>query len=133
MNTPGQRLRWYIKEVLHATQADISEATGRSQGAVSNYINDSREMDLEFLSKLRHKFQLNPTWIITGDGIPRLPEPKEIQNSIQTLEQLRLQHFQTEADPALKEVIEGALELAKSDRTSLEIVRNLVKKFLERK
>ncbi|WP_165782290.1 helix-turn-helix domain-containing protein [Leptospira brenneri] len=130
LDTPGKRLRWFIKVVLHITQLEVATEVGLTQATISNYMNDSREMDIAFLSKLRQRFQLNPTWIINGEGDPKLPSESEIQDSLSEFDKLRSLNFQMQSDEALTDVIKSAQELAKADRAGLELVRDLAKRLL---
>ena len=63
--TIGSRLRdWRKGNKLKTTE--ISEKTGISTGALSNYENDKREISCNFLLKLQEIYQADIYYILTG-------------------------------------------------------------------
>lgn len=71
--TIGNRLRaWRKNNNLKTTE--ISESTGISTGALSNYENDKREISSEFLLKLKGIYNADIYYILTGVKIGALTE-----------------------------------------------------------
>lgn len=63
--TIGNRLKAWRKANNWKT-TEISEKTGISTGALSNYENDKREISSEFLLKLREIYNADIYYILTG-------------------------------------------------------------------
>lgn len=63
--TIGERLRCWRKENKLKT-TEISEKTGISTGALSNYENDKREISCNFLLKLQDIYHVDIYYILTG-------------------------------------------------------------------
>jgi len=61
-----------IKQLLNnnnITQTKLSEETGISQNAISNYINGNRVPDAKALIKLSSFFSISIDWLLTGKNI----------------------------------------------------------------
>ncbi|MFK0684013.1 helix-turn-helix transcriptional regulator [Ochrobactrum sp. BD67] len=65
----GQRLR-KIRKDSGLKQVPFAEALEVSQSAYNTYERGSREMPAKLLRLLHVKFNVNPAWMLTGDGSP---------------------------------------------------------------
>lgn len=81
--TIGNRLREWRKSNNWKT-TEISESTGISTGALSNYENDKREISSDFLLKLRDIYNADIYYILTGVKLGDLSS-----NEIELLEAFR--------------------------------------------
>ncbi|WP_338107902.1 helix-turn-helix transcriptional regulator [Leptospira noguchii] len=76
MTDEAKRLQRFMKQ-LGLTQVQIANETGYSQASISRYIN-GRDMDMQFLLKLKEKYNANPVWFPTGEGSMFLPSSEEL-------------------------------------------------------
>lgn len=124
----GDRIAFLIRS-NGLRQNAFAESVDVTPAFISDVINRGKSPSTETLRKISHKYDVNLHWLITGIGNPKLAKNSEIENSISTLEELRVQHFQTNADPELKEAIKAMRDLANRDRQGFEIVRNMIEKL----
>ncbi|WP_036074817.1 helix-turn-helix domain-containing protein [Leptospira weilii] len=76
MTDEAKRLQKFMKQ-LGLTQVQIANETGYSQASISRYIN-GRDMDMQFLLKLKERYNANPIWFPTGEGSMFLPSSEEL-------------------------------------------------------
>lgn len=83
LNTPktlGERLKYARKPL--GTQGALSEATGISQNAISNYENNKRQPKVGVAQILCDALGISPRWLLTGEGEMRsselIPKPEAI-------------------------------------------------------
>ena len=63
----GKRLK-IIRNELKISQIEMAKALNISIKGYWNYENDEREPKLEILKRIVEKFNINPHWLLTGDG-----------------------------------------------------------------
>lgn len=68
----GTRLQLAMK-ALKLRQQDIATAVGLTQSYVSHLIHEKYEVNLTIALALQAKFQINPDWLLTGEGEMFLP------------------------------------------------------------
>lgn len=66
MQTIGERLKQWRKE-NKLTTLEISQKTGISAGGLSEYENDKKLIGSKVLLALYNEYQINITWILTGE------------------------------------------------------------------
>ncbi len=76
MTDEAKRLQKFMKQ-LGLTQVQIANETGYSQASISRYIN-GRDMDMQFLLKLKERYNANPIWFPTGEGSMFLSSSEEL-------------------------------------------------------
>ncbi|MCB1194400.1 MAG: helix-turn-helix transcriptional regulator [Leptospiraceae bacterium] len=62
----GDRIK-IIQKTLGRSQKELAEDTNFTQGAISKYIN-GRDLDAKFIIALKDSYNINPTWLLTGEG-----------------------------------------------------------------
>jgi transcriptional regulator with XRE-family HTH domain len=66
----GERLKWLMK-FKSLTGAQISEALAVSKGTVSTYLTGRvTNINADIIFKLGHLLQVDPEWLLTGEGTP---------------------------------------------------------------
>lgn len=77
----GKRLA-RIRKDSGLNQIPFAEALDISQSAYTTYERGQREMPARLLRSLHDKFNVNPTWMITGDGSPYNAEQSDLQRAV---------------------------------------------------
>lgn len=73
-NPENQRLKEFRKS-LNLTQSELTDRLGIAQGSYSDVERGRKSISFHLLKKLVEIYDLNPDWIITGDGnMTRSPE-----------------------------------------------------------
>lgn len=70
----GDRLKQIIK-ALNLTQQNVSDSIGISRPYVSQLISGKYELTKTIALALKAEFNVNPTWLLTGEGEMFLPHP----------------------------------------------------------
>ena len=76
MNKIPERIRSELLKKLkkpHGAAAWLSEQTGLTPGAISNYLNKGRIPEREPLMKIAIALGVSPEWILTGNGHSATP------------------------------------------------------------
>lgn len=63
----GKRLK-QLRKALNLSQSKFGELLGTTQRAVSHWERDEAEPSFQQLKKLIDLFNVNPTWLLTGEG-----------------------------------------------------------------
>lgn len=81
----GDRIR-YVMEVREVKQTELAERLGIGQSAISNLVTDaSRKPSAPTLLALAAELQINPNWILTGEGDPYGWAPVTHENQVELL------------------------------------------------
>lgn len=89
----GDRLKQAMK-VLGLTQQDVSDSIGISRAYVSQLINEKYQITKTIALALKSEFNLNPTWLLTGEGEMFLAKtyksigPASVEDMVNTVEPL---------------------------------------------
>lgn len=76
MNTIGERLKYWRKE-KGLTLTEISTKTGLSTGGLSAYERDEKQIGSKTLLALWREYNINISWILTGEKEKNDLEPEE--------------------------------------------------------
>jgi transcriptional regulator with XRE-family HTH domain len=74
-----------IKEILKESalrQIEFAKSIGISQGSLNELINKDRLPSAETIIALKNEYNINPTWLLTGEGEMYLPEKKQSSSDI---------------------------------------------------
>lgn len=83
--TIGDRLRWII-ETRNISQTALASKVGVTQAAISNLVTDSsRKPSAPTLIAIAAELQINPNWILTGDGDPFAWAPVTSESQVELL------------------------------------------------
>lgn len=98
----GERIRNYRK-TLDISGKDFAKVIGISAGSLSDIENEKTNPSSDTLSSLVRNTEINPTWLLTGEG-PMYKEPVAVSPKIQKLIEYEDQ-MPEEAEHALDEAI----------------------------
>lgn len=74
MDTVGKRLKYVIKS-QGLTQQEVADRFGIDRSLLSVLCNDKQKISKLMLYALKAEFNVNPTWLLTGEGEMFLPHP----------------------------------------------------------
>lgn len=75
--TVHERLATVRKE-RQFTQGEFSEKVGISRSAYINYEHGDRELPTSLVVKLHELFSIDPTWLLTGEGVKTSDRKNEL-------------------------------------------------------
>lgn len=97
-----------IKEIISKffdTQANFAKYLGISRQSVFRYINGNNQLTIQTLIKLANDYNINPTWLLLGQGNMLLSDNDSINND-ELVKQLQEKINQLEIEnKLLKELI----------------------------
>ncbi|WP_236771308.1 helix-turn-helix domain-containing protein [Agrobacterium tumefaciens] len=94
----GKRLAM-IRENLGLKQIPFAEALDVSQGGYNTYERGQREIPVRVLRALHVKFNVNPVWMMTGQGSPYNQDTVDLYHEVTTTVDAYLAREQCLIDP----------------------------------
>lgn len=104
-----------IKEIISKffdTQANFAKYLGISRQSVFRYINGDNQLTIQTLIKLANDYNINPTWLLLGQGNMLLSDNDKISSS-QQLQALQEENKKLQAQvEVLKELLQSNSKLS---------------------
>ena len=118
-----------IKEVrksLGLTQNEFGEKLGVRGNTITNYESNSRKPSNAIISAICREFQINETWLRTGEGEMKAPMTKQAEIATITAQLFHKEETDPETYNFLVELNKYLLQL---DETQMQAVLGMVRKL----
>lgn len=118
-----------IKEVrksLGLTQNEFGEKLGVRGNTITNYESNSRKPSNAIISAICREFQINETWLRTGEGKMKAPMTKQAEIATITAQLFHKEETDPETYNFLVELNKYLLQL---DETQMQAVLDMVRKL----
>lgn len=118
-----------IKEVrksLGLTQNEFGEKLGVRGNTITNYESNSRKPSNAIISAICREFQINETWLRTGEGEMKAPMTKQAEIATITAQLFHKEETDPETYNFLVELNKYLLQL---DETQMQAVLDMVRKL----
>lgn len=118
-----------IKEVrksLGLTQNEFGEKLGVRGNTITNYESNSRKPSNAIISAICREFQINETWLRTGEGEMKAPMTKQAEIATITAQLFHKEETDPETYNFLIELNKYLLQL---DETQMQAVLDMIRKL----
>ena len=103
----AERLR-EIRESLGLSQGEFAQSIGVHRVTYNNYERGKSEPPLSVIKEIVQRYNVNPTWLLTGEGEPFQEEGRRVEVDPEVLELARV--LQEEIDRIAEEIAEQFLQ-----------------------
>jgi len=114
----GERLKT-LRVGIEMDQKALSKALGVTQGALSFYENDKRELGAQMIVKIMNITNCNPAWLLTGKGSMFVDNDDKDDEQIAALKD-EIAKLQAENNKLNKELLQTLKELCRFQRKELQ-------------
>lgn len=119
MSNANERIKYLRKEVLHLTQQEFSEALNISRSNMGNIETGQISLTERVISDICAKYNVNETWLRTGEGEMFKPKPPEDEVGYYVEELL-----ENDDNPLYRVIIEMMKTYHGLDDKSKEVIKN---------